>query len=157
MTHVPMWPRKHAILGRHVSGKASCCTFVLQCLVAEHVGAGTLTYMAPELLSGSSMANKITDKVDIYSLGIMLWEMATRTTPWKGYSDVQIQAMVRGAHGMGHACMHVLTNRSHIPMPCMCAYGLHVHGMCVSAGHIRPAPSHPRLRPTGLHVCITRQ
>ncbi len=64
---------------------------------AEHFGAGTLSYMAPELLKGSTASPSLTDKVDIYALGIMLWELATRQLPWRGCSDVQVQALVSAA------------------------------------------------------------
>ncbi len=53
--------------------------------------------MAPELLKGGGASASLTDKVDIYALGIMLWELAARQLPWKGCSDVQVQALVRRA------------------------------------------------------------
>jgi hypothetical protein len=41
--------------------------------------AGTLLWMAPEVFRGDQ---DYTTAVDVYSFGVMLWELATRTTPW---------------------------------------------------------------------------
>ncbi|KAL0039348.1 hypothetical protein WJX79_004186 [Trebouxia sp. C0005] len=41
---------------------------------------GTLAYAAPELLLGS----KCTDKVDMYSFGVLLWEIITHEKPFRG-------------------------------------------------------------------------
>ena len=47
---------------------------------------GTPVWMAPELLD----AKQITAKADVYSFGIMLWEMLTRKQPYQGYSTFQV-------------------------------------------------------------------
>ena len=46
---------------------------------------GTLDYMAPEILNGSNYCNK----VDIWSLGILLYEILQGTTPFKGKSQLE--------------------------------------------------------------------
>jgi serine/threonine protein kinase len=42
--------------------------------------AGTLQWMAPEVFRGDQ---NYTKAVDVYSFGMVLWELATRKTPWK--------------------------------------------------------------------------
>jgi serine/threonine protein kinase/tetratricopeptide (TPR) repeat protein len=46
---------------------------------------GTLEYMAPELLSGGAYDHR----VDLYSLGVTLFEVITRRTPYLGYTDTE--------------------------------------------------------------------
>ncbi|XP_051129151.1 uncharacterized protein LOC127250051 isoform X2 [Andrographis paniculata] len=41
---------------------------------------GTLPWMAPELLSGSS--NRVSEKVDVFSFGMTIWEMLTGEEPY---------------------------------------------------------------------------
>jgi serine/threonine protein kinase len=45
---------------------------------------GTLAWASPELLMG----NRITIKADIYSLGIVLWEIATSKVPFRGFVEM---------------------------------------------------------------------
>lgn len=45
---------------------------------------GTLAWSAPELLMGQ----RCTEKVDIYSLGIVLWEIATGEVPQRGFTEI---------------------------------------------------------------------
>ena len=47
--------------------------------------AGTPRYMAPE----SYRDEKCTEKIDIYSLAMMIWEMLTAQLPWDG-SNFQV-------------------------------------------------------------------
>mmetsp|Transcript_34178 Transcript_34178/g.65293 ORF Transcript_34178/g.65293 Transcript_34178/m.65293 type:complete len:592 (+) Transcript_34178:185-1960(+) len=47
---------------------------------------GTPNYMAPEVLS----SGKITEKADVYSFGVLMWEVLTGQTPWAEYSAYQI-------------------------------------------------------------------
>ncbi|CAI9098546.1 OLC1v1035215C1 [Oldenlandia corymbosa var. corymbosa] len=42
---------------------------------------GTLPWMAPELLSGKS--NMVSEKIDVYSYGIVMWELLTGDEPYK--------------------------------------------------------------------------
>ncbi|KAK3120335.1 hypothetical protein QOZ80_9AG0685970 [Eleusine coracana subsp. coracana] len=52
---------------------------------------GTLPWMAPELLNGSS--NLVSEKVDVFSFGIVLWELLTGKEP---YADLHYGAIIGG-------------------------------------------------------------
>jgi serine/threonine protein kinase len=41
--------------------------------------AGTVSYMAPEAFKDPSLVN---EKCDVYSFGVILWELVTRMVPW---------------------------------------------------------------------------
>jgi serine/threonine-protein kinase len=47
---------------------------------------GKIAYMAPE----QARAEALDRRADLFSVGLMLWEVATGTRPWKGLNDVQI-------------------------------------------------------------------
>eukprot|EP01097_Dermamoeba_algensis_P003207 TRINITY_DN2285_c0_g1_i3.p1 TRINITY_DN2285_c0_g1~~TRINITY_DN2285_c0_g1_i3.p1 ORF type:complete len:147 (+),score=28.89 TRINITY_DN2285_c0_g1_i3:125-565(+) len=47
---------------------------------------GTPLYMAPELIRGE----QYTESVDVYSFGIILWEMFTNITPFKGMDPLNV-------------------------------------------------------------------
>ncbi|XP_057754787.1 uncharacterized protein LOC130974059 isoform X3 [Arachis stenosperma] len=52
---------------------------------------GTLPWMAPELLNGSS--SRVSEKVDVFSFGISLWELFTGEEP---YADMHCGAIIGG-------------------------------------------------------------
>ncbi|GAV59611.1 PB1 domain-containing protein/Pkinase_Tyr domain-containing protein [Cephalotus follicularis] len=52
---------------------------------------GTLPWMAPELLSGKS--NMVTEKIDVYSFGIVMWELLTGNEP---YADMHCASIIGG-------------------------------------------------------------
>ncbi|KAI3854529.1 hypothetical protein MKW92_006910 [Papaver armeniacum] len=52
---------------------------------------GTLPWMAPELLNGSS--NLVSEKVDVFSYGIVMWELLTGEEP---YDDLHYGAIIGG-------------------------------------------------------------
>ncbi|XP_010466898.1 PREDICTED: probable serine/threonine-protein kinase DDB_G0267686 [Camelina sativa] len=52
---------------------------------------GTLPWMAPELLNGSS--TRVSEKVDVFSYGISLWEILTGEEP---YADMHYGAIIGG-------------------------------------------------------------
>lgn len=66
---------------------------------------GTLPWMAPELLNGSS--SKVSEKVDVFSFGIVLWEILTGEEP---YANMHYGAIIGG----------IVSNtlRPHVPNYC---------------------------------------
>ncbi|KAH9623095.1 hypothetical protein KSS87_013353 [Heliosperma pusillum] len=66
---------------------------------------GTLPWMAPELLNGSS--NKVSEKVDVFSFGIALWEILTGEEP---YANMHCGAIIGG----------ILKNTLRPPIPERC-------------------------------------
>lgn len=47
---------------------------------------GKISYMAPEQARGDSLDRR----ADLFSVGLMLWEIVVGARPWKGLSDIQI-------------------------------------------------------------------
>ncbi|KAJ8763867.1 hypothetical protein K2173_003649 [Erythroxylum novogranatense] len=66
---------------------------------------GTLPWMAPELLDGSS--NSVSEKVDVYSFGIALWEILTGEEP---YANMHCGAIIGG----------IVSNTLRPPLPERC-------------------------------------
>lgn len=58
---------------------------------------GTLPWMAPELLNGSS--SLVSEKVDVFSFGIVMWELLTGDEP---YADLHYGAII----GISHFTIH---------------------------------------------------
>lgn len=52
--------------------------------------AGTPEWMAPELIRNEP----ITEKCDIFSLGVIMWELYTLSRPWEGVPAVQVSYMI---------------------------------------------------------------
>ncbi|KAK1326426.1 Serine/threonine-protein kinase CTR1 [Acorus calamus] len=66
---------------------------------------GTLPWMAPELLNGSS--NKVSEKVDVFSFGIVMWEILTGEEP---YANMHYGAIIGG----------IVNNTLRPPIPSLC-------------------------------------
>ena len=52
---------------------------------------GTLQWMAPEVMN---LEEKIEDEADVYSFGVILWEMMSCKIPYYGLSEQQIIGLV---------------------------------------------------------------
>lgn len=57
----------------------------------RHLEAGTASYMAPECFIGEG----VNEKIDVYSLAMLLWECVTGERPWKGHNMMQVAYQVR--------------------------------------------------------------
>lgn len=66
---------------------------------------GTLPWMAPELLNGSS--SLVSEKVDVFSFGIVMWELLTGEEP---YADLHYGAIIGG----------IVSNTLRPPVPELC-------------------------------------
>lgn len=67
------------------------CDFGLSRLMTDvpmrdESSAGTPEWMAPELIRNEP----ITEKCDIFSLGVIMWELCTLSKPWEGISAVKV-------------------------------------------------------------------
>lgn len=49
-------------------------------------GGGTVPYTAPECFAGAGGHDRVSEKSDIYSLGIIMWECLTQQRPWAEHS-----------------------------------------------------------------------
>eukprot|EP00798_Chlamydomonas_sp_ICE-L_P000131 gene131-5495_t len=56
--------------------------------VAYMMDAGTVAYMSPECFN--EKLGGVTTKADIFSFGIVLWELATQQRPWSGLNEFQM-------------------------------------------------------------------
>ncbi|XP_062217685.1 serine/threonine-protein kinase EDR1-like [Phragmites australis] len=54
--------------------------------MTDNFSAGTPEWMAPELIRNEPF----TEKCDIFSLGVIMWELCTLSRPWDGISPVQV-------------------------------------------------------------------
>lgn len=52
----------------------------------DNSSAGTPEWMAPELIR----QEPFTEKCDIFSLGVIMWELCTLKRPWEGIPPVQV-------------------------------------------------------------------
>ncbi|TVU35574.1 hypothetical protein EJB05_17472 [Eragrostis curvula] len=119
LSHPYEWPKKEAQLAQEVENytglmcihrmkivhrdlkSANClvnkhwtvkiCDFGLSRVMIEspmtdNSSAGTPEWMAPELIRNEPF----TEKCDIFSLGVIMWELCTLSRPWEGISPVQV-------------------------------------------------------------------
>jgi hypothetical protein len=65
-------------LSRFKAQSSSGSLYTAQC--------GTFHWMAPEVIAG----HRYTEKADVFSFGVNLWELFTRDTPYKGMQPMQV-------------------------------------------------------------------
>ncbi|KAL1457206.1 hypothetical protein WDU94_001861 [Cyamophila willieti] len=99
--------------------------------------AGTVAWMAPEVIRNEQCS----DKIDIWSFGIVLWELLTCETPYK---DVDSSAIIWG----------VGSNSLHLPIPSTCPDGFQLlMKMCWS----NSPSSRPSFKQIQAHLDIASQ
>ncbi|XP_043857585.1 mitogen-activated protein kinase kinase kinase 13 isoform X2 [Dromiciops gliroides] len=96
--------------------------------------AGTVAWMAPEVIRNEP----VSEKVDIWSFGVVLWELLTGEIPYK---DVDSSAIIWG----------VGSNSLHLPVPSTCPDGFKI--LMKQTWQSKPR-NRPSFRQTLLHLDI---
>ncbi|GMH69969.1 hypothetical protein TL16_g05291 [Triparma laevis f. inornata] len=90
---------KSANLLLDTSYDVKICDFGLARLKAytnSHTGnTGTTQWMAPEVLRNERYG----EKADVYSFGVIMWEIITRECPFEGMSQIQVAVKVLNERG----------------------------------------------------------
>ncbi|GAX74957.1 hypothetical protein CEUSTIGMA_g2403.t1 [Chlamydomonas eustigma] len=90
-------------------------------LSTKKIDAGTVAYMAPECFN--SKLGGVTTKSDVFSFGVILWEMLTRERPWNGLNEFQVPPC-SSAHSFGLNGL----NEFQVP-PCSSAHSFGLNGL----------------------------
>lgn len=78
---------------------------------------GTLPYMAPELVSDPE---RVSEKADVWSLGMVLWEMLTRQVPFTHLTPQQIIAGLMVGNLQPEVCPVAPCGNYLISFRCLC-------------------------------------
>jgi serine/threonine protein kinase len=109
---------------------------------------GTFHWMAPEVIAG----HKYTEKADVYSFGIDMWELLTRAIPFTGLQPMQVKCVVTSTfhidsrlvavfvRSFSQVAMAVLTRglRPAIPPDCPRDYALLMEACWQTEPELRP-------------------
>jgi serine/threonine protein kinase len=82
----------NCLVNKHYTVKI--CDFGLSRVMSDSAtndnsSAGTPEWMAPELIRNELF----TEKCDIFSFGVIMWELCTLNRPWEGIPPVQVTAI----------------------------------------------------------------
>jgi serine/threonine protein kinase len=82
----------NCLVNKHYTVKI--CDFGLSRVMSDSAtndnsSAGTPEWMAPELIRNELF----TEKCDIFSFGVIMWELCTLNRPWEGMPPVQVTAI----------------------------------------------------------------
>ncbi|CAF1146358.1 unnamed protein product [Didymodactylos carnosus] len=72
-------------------------------------------WLAPELFGNTYDNIRPTNKCDIYSIGVLLWELVQRKLPFKGYSKEQLCDFYRNEYQEGDPSLTLPTNKYAVP------------------------------------------
>jgi serine/threonine protein kinase len=64
-------------------------TIVMDSAVCNPTAVGTPEWTAPELLRNEL----VTDKCDVFSFGVIIWELATLKRPWEGVKPMEVSLL----------------------------------------------------------------
>lgn len=108
---------------------------------------GTLPWLAPEILRGQAYGLA----ADVYSFGIVMWEVATRELPYMDIEDddgVRSQVVAGRRPNMGNMGEEVTTEYLHLMQRCLDARDTQRPSCAVVVNTIRSMPGHmPRPLP----------
>jgi serine/threonine protein kinase len=72
--------------------------------MSDSSSAGTPEWMAPELIRNEPF----TEKCDIFSLGVIMWELCTLKRPWDGVPPVEVREHKLDLTGCICICTHII-------------------------------------------------
>lgn len=83
----------NCLVDKHYSVKI--CDFGLSRIVkddtvCDQTAVGTPEWTAPELLRNEP----VTEKCDVFSLGVIMWELSTLKRPWDGIKPMQVSSIL---------------------------------------------------------------
>ncbi|KAK9401033.1 mitogen-activated protein kinase kinase kinase 13 [Crotalus adamanteus] len=126
-----------------IAFKGVCTQAPCYCIIMEYCAhgqlyevlrAGTVAWMAPEVIRNEP----VSEKVDIWSFGVVLWELLTGEIPYK---DVDSSAIIWG----------VGSNSLHLPVPSTCPDGFKI--LMKQSWQSKPR-NRPSFRQTLMHLDI---
>jgi serine/threonine-protein kinase CTR1 len=79
-------------------------------------GIGTPQWTAPEVMRG----DKVSEKSDVFSFGVVLWEIAMLEQPWKQLRPEQVVFAVGGGGQSLHLSSHLQPEVSSLIQDCLC-------------------------------------